>query len=310
MSLKRVILGRTGLSVSVMGLGGGGDSRLGVKTDPAEATRLVRTALDRGINFIDTAEVYGTEEVIGRALSEVPRQDVVLSTKKTTFGVGALKTEDVVASLEASLKRLRTDYVDVYHLHGVAPQDYPDLRERIVPVLLELRRHGKIRFLGITEKFVVDPQHRMLEKALVDDVWDVVMVGFNLLNQSARERVFAQTRARNIGTLIMFAVRRALSQPERLRELLLALAEDGQLSSEQAANGLSFLVKPGVAGSIPEAAYRFCRHEPGAHVVLSGTSQKAHLLENAASLQQPDLPAATRARLMELFAGVDHLSGQ
>jgi L-galactose dehydrogenase len=308
--MQRVVLGRTGLNVSVMGLGGGGDSRLGVKADTAEATRLVRLALDRGVNFIDTAEAYGTEEVVGRALSEVRRTDVVLSTKKTTFGERPLQPESVVASLEASLKRLRTDYVDVYHLHGVAPEDYADLRERIVPVLLELRRQGKIRFLGITEKFVVDPQHRMLEQALIDDIWDVVMVGFNFLNQSARERVFNRTRARNIGTLIMFAVRRALSQPERLAEILTDLAERGQISPEQALEGLSFLVQPGVAGSIPEAAYRFCHYEPGAHVVLSGTSRESHLLENVTSLGLPELPPATRARLIELFSGVDHLSGQ
>jgi aryl-alcohol dehydrogenase-like predicted oxidoreductase len=308
--MQQVILGRTGLNVSVMGLGGGGDSRLGVKTDTAEATRLVRLALDEGVNFIDTAEAYGTEEVIGQALAGVRRSDVVLSTKKTTFGQVPVQPKDVVASLEASLKRLRTDYVDIYHLHGVAPEDYRDLRERIVPVLLDLRRQGKIRFLGITEKFVVDPQHRMLDEALKDDVWDVVMVGFNLLNQSARERVFSRTIARNIGTLIMFAVRRALSQPERLAELLTELAERGQISREQAVQGLAFLVQPGVAGSIPEAAYRFCRHEPGAHVVLSGTSREPHLLENVASLGLPDLPAAARARLVELFAGVDDLSGQ
>src|SRR6187402_2472706 len=114
-TMQQVVLGRTGLEVSVMGLGGGGDSRLGVEAGSAEATRLVRLALDRGVNFIDTAEAYGTEEVIGRALAGVRRSDVVLSTKKTTFGQGPLQPGAVVASLEASLKRLRTDYVDVYH---------------------------------------------------------------------------------------------------------------------------------------------------------------------------------------------------
>src|SRR6187402_3606440 len=93
-SMQQVVLGRTGLNVSVMGLGGGGDSRLGVKTDGAEATRLVRVALDQGVNFIDTAEAYGTEEVIGWALADVRRSDVVLSTKKTTFGQGPVQPKD------------------------------------------------------------------------------------------------------------------------------------------------------------------------------------------------------------------------
>ena len=183
------------------------------------------------------------------------------------------------------------------------------LREQAVPVLLELRQQGKIRFLGITEKFLVDPEHRMLSVALADDVWDVVMVGFNLLNQSARERVFAQTRARRIGTLIMFAVRRALSRPERLREVLAELVQRGGLTPGQAEQGLSFLLASGAAASIPEAAYRYCRHEPGADVILTGTGSEAHLLENIESIQRADLPRGTRARLADLFGQLDHLSG-
>lgn len=308
--MEQVILGRTGLRVSPIGLGGGGDSRLGSQSQPDSATNLVKLALDRGINLIDTAEAYGTEEVIGRALRGVDRSSVVLSTKKTTFSDQPIDANAVTSSLEASLRRLGTDYVDIYHLHGVAPEDYAELRERIVPVLLKLRQQGKLRFLGITEKFLADPQHRMLEQALKDDVWDVVMVGFNLLNQSARERVFAQTRARNLGTLVMFAVRRALSRPQRLRELLSELSEQGHISGTDAAEGLSFLTEPGVAESLTEAAYRYCRHEPGAHVILSGTSSQAHLLENIASLSRPQLPSTARARLNRLFAGLDHLSGQ
>lgn len=308
--MDQVVLGRTGLRVSVMGLGGGGDSRLGVKSDPASATSLVRSALDRGVNFIDTAEAYGTEEAIGRALRGVPRDQLVLSTKKTTFGTPQLDERSVVESLEGSLRRLGTDHVDIYHLHGVAPEDYAPLRERVVPVLLRLRQQGKLRFLGITEKFLEDPQHHMLEQALRDDVWDVVMVGFNLLNQSARRRVFPLTQARSVGTLIMFAVRRALSRPERLRELLGQLAAEGHLSAERAEAGLAFLTQPGVAETLTEAAYRYCRYEPGAHVVLSGTADPAHLLENIDALSRPPLPASALLQLRELFDGIDHVSGQ
>jgi len=309
-AIERGVLGRTGLKVSIAGLGAGGDSRLGVSRGESNAVRVVQVALDRGVNFFDTAEAYGTEEVIGLALREVPRDRIVLSTKKTTNGGRALEAKEIISSLEASLKRLRTDYVDVYHLHGVAPGDYDALRERAVPVLLELRQQGKIRFLGITEKFAADPGHRMLSAALDDDVWDVIMVGFNLLNQSARERVFARARARRIGLLIMFAVRRALSRPERLREVLTELAERGEITPGQAEEGLSFLVGGDVAASLPEAAYRYCRHEPGADVILTGTGSEAHLLENLASIQRADLPGEVRARLADLFGHLDHLSGQ
>ena len=69
----------------------------------------------------------------------------------------------------------------------------------------------KLRFIGITEGFNSDSGHDMLQRALQDDVWDVMMVGFNILNQSARERVFPTAMEKNVGILIMFAVRRALS---------------------------------------------------------------------------------------------------
>jgi aryl-alcohol dehydrogenase-like predicted oxidoreductase len=308
--MERVILGRTGLSVSVMGLGGGGDSRLGVKTDEAASIRLIRTALDHGVSFIDTAEAYGTEAVVGKGIDGVDRSQIVISTKKTTTTNGRpIEGSDVILGLEASLTRLGTDYVDVYHLHGVTYDEYPSLRDRVLPALTKLREQGKIRFIGITEKFIADPAHQMLSLALEDDHWDVVMVGFNVLNQSARERVFLRTRRRDIGTLIMFAVRRALSRPERLSEILRDLEQRGKISAEAVRVGLEFLVHADGALSIPDAAYRYCRYEPGAHVVLVGTSNPAHLLENLASLKRPDLPAGDRARLAELFGAIDDVSG-
>jgi len=309
--MQRVELGRTGIKVAVVGLGAGGDSRLGLKRAGADSSvRLVRAALDLGIDFIDTAEAYGTEEVVGRAIAEVPRDRVVISTKKTTFDTAALEPSDVRHSLEASLRRLKTDYVDVYHLHGVRPAQYATLRERLLPTLQELKAEGKIRFIGLTEAFNADPAHQTLDRALADDDWDVVMIGFNILNQSARERVFPRTIARRVGTLIMFAVRRALSRPDRLRELLQDLAARGKISREIAEQGLDFVLGAGGASSLPDAAYRFVRDEPGAHVILSGTGDEAHLRENVRSLDAPPLPAATRARLIELFQAVDDVSGQ
>jgi L-galactose dehydrogenase len=308
--LKRRTLGRTGLCVSVMGLGCGGDSRLGqARGDASEAVRLIRSALRAGVNFIDTAEAYGTEDVVGKALQDFPRDQVVLSTKKTTFGDRPVEPDDVVRSLEESLRRLGTDYVDVYHLHGVRPDAYADVRDRLLPTLLELKAQGKIRFLGITEAFAVDPNHRMLTQALADDFWDVVMVGFNILNQSARKTVFPRAIERKVGTLIMFAVRRAFSRPARLRELLVDLAARGKVPPEYAYSGLDFLVREGVADSLPDAAYRFCQDEPGAHVVLSGTGSLEHLAENVRALSGPPLPARERQRLANVFGRIDDVSG-
>jgi L-galactose dehydrogenase len=306
-------LGRTGLRVSVFGLGAGGHSRLGMQTGAteAESVALVRRAAELGVTFFDTAEAYGTEELIGKGLHELPRGDLVVSTKKSIVKDGQLiAPETLVQGLEASLRRLQTDYVDVYHLHGVRAEHYEQAREALLPALHRLREQGKLRFIGITEAFGFDTSHAMLTRALRDDDWDVIMVGFNILNQSARERVLAETRRRNIGTLCMFAVRAALSQPDKLRETVAELVRQGhtQAGELDPRDPLGWLRES--ASSIPEAAYRFCRMEPGLDVILSGTGNMRHLEENIESVLRPPLPAEIHQRLVELFAGVDSVSGQ
>jgi L-galactose dehydrogenase len=308
-----VTLGRTGLRASVLGLGGGGHSRLGQRTGASaeESVRLVRRALELGVTFIDTAEAYGTEAIIGEALRGTPREQVVLSTKKSLSADGApIDAAALARGLDASLRRLGVHHVDIYHLHGVRAEQYDRAVAELVPELLRQREAGKIRFLGITEAFGADTGHEMLGRAVHDDYWDVVMVGFNILNQSARTRVLEETRRRETGVLCMFAVRDALSRPEKLLETVAELLRQG-LVDPAALDGddpLGFVLS--AARSLPEAAYRFCRAEPGVHVVLSGTGRIEHLEANVASILRPPLPEEVRARLVELFARVDSVSGQ
>ena len=308
-----VTLGNTGLRVSVLGLGAGGHSRLGQQTGATagQSAAIVQRALELGVTLIDTAESYGTEAIVGAALRKARRQDVVLSTKKSMSTQGRMITAAELASgLEASLKQLQTDYVDIYHLHGVRAEQYDRAVADLLPAMLRLREAGKIRFLGITEAFSSDPGHQMMARAARDDHWDVVMVGFNILNQSARERVLAETRRRGTGVLAMFAVRDALSRPAMLPEMVGELVRQGQIDPGEVdlQNPLGFVVQE--AESLPDAAYRFCRAEPGIDVVLSGTGSTAHLEQNIASVLRPPLPDSVRARLVELFARVDTVSGQ
>ena len=309
-----VTLGRTGLKASVAGLGCGGPSRLGLrdKQSEKECAALVGRAFDLGVNFLDTAEVYGTEGIVGRALGALPRDQVIISTKMK-FPVANPRDPagEARKSLERSLKSLGTDYIDIYHIHGVEPGEYEYAATKVLPELLRLREEGKIRFIGVTEAFVDDMSHRMLEQAVEDGHWDVIMVGFNLLNQSARQRVFAHTIRAGAGTLVMFAVRKALSRPERLSEVWQELKKKRLLNPGGGApeEPLDFLLGDGKASSVVDAAYRFCRHEPGAHVVLTGTGSADHLKQNIESLNKPPLPADAVARLKEIFAQVDCVTG-
>jgi aryl-alcohol dehydrogenase-like predicted oxidoreductase len=146
----------------------------------------------------------------------------------------------------------------------------------------------------------------MLRRAAVDGVWKVAMVGFHMMHRNAREAVFPLTRAHGVGTLIMFAVRNIFSRPERLAATMRELAARGSVPTElgESADPLGFLVHEGGASSIPDAAYRFARHEAGADVVLFGTGDPAHLRTNLASILKPPLPAADLARLETLFGAL------
>jgi aryl-alcohol dehydrogenase-like predicted oxidoreductase len=306
-------LGRTGLKVSVMGLGAGGHSRLGLAQGQSEsaAIRVIEAAVALGINYIDTAEAYGTEGVVGQALTSIGREKVIISTKKRLPASPRLTRPELVQGLEDSLKRLNTEYVDVYNLHGLKLEDYDYAVTELLPAMQKAREQGKIRFIGVTEAFITDPAHAMLERALQDDYWQVVMVGFNLLNQTARQTVFPITQAKGIGVQLMFAVRKALKNFETLKEALAELAQSGQIDLGQfdREHPLDFLLADGKASSLTDAAYRFCRYEPGIEVVLVGTGNVEHLKENAASLLKPPLPAEDVARLKELFAKVNNFTG-
>jgi aryl-alcohol dehydrogenase-like predicted oxidoreductase len=308
-------LGKTGLNVSVAGLGCGGPSRLGMRNDPQSADHavaIIKQALDLGVNFLDTAQNYGTEPIVGKAIAGVPRERLVISTKKTLPDSSHADPEgEVIKGLEQSLKQLGVDYIDVYHLHGVEPEDYQFAKNRLMPAMHRLKEQGKIHFIGVTEGFVVDPAHSVLQKGLEENLWDVVMVGFSLLNPSARKSVLPRTRDKRIGVLNMFAVRRALSQAERLKALVGELVSAGKIgpNAVEINDPLGFAVKDSGAASLPEVAYRFCRHEPGVDVVLTGTGNPDHLEENIAAILKPPLPQPVLAKLNELFGSLDHLTG-
>ncbi len=282
-----------------IGLGCGGASRLGHGSGAsrAESLRLVRSALDLGITVFDTAAAYGTESIVGEAVAG-RRDQVVLSTKAHALDSPAALTR----SLEASLQALRTDHIDIFHLHGVRPEHYESYRDRQLPVLQRLREAGKVRLLGISENFRTDTGHETLQRALADGGFDAVMTGFNLLNPSAAARVLAPARRQGVATLIMFAVRRALSDPAALDALLSGLVDID-------ADGLLAIVREGGARSLVDAGYRYCRQRAPDSVILTGTGNADHLAANVESLLAPPLAPATMARLDALFSNIDSVSG-
>src|SRR5215469_18736728 len=148
--MEYTTLGRTGLKVSVAGLGCGGFSQLGLAQGKSEAAAIgiIRQAVDLGVNLFDTAAAYGTEQVLGKAIKSVPREDIVICTKAPfSFSNPHSTPEGIVASLDKSLGQLDTSYVDVYQLHGVPPNAYDHALNDLAPVLLREKAKGKFRYL-------------------------------------------------------------------------------------------------------------------------------------------------------------------
>lgn len=149
-------LGKSGLKVSAMGLGCMGMSHgYGAAGDKKEMIKLIHQAVEKGVTFFDTAEVYGpytNEELVGEAL-EPYRKEIVIATKcgiQIVDGKQIVigKPETIRRSIEGSLKRLRTEYIDLYYLHRVDP-DTPI--EEVAETMKQLQQEGKIQHWGVSE---------------------------------------------------------------------------------------------------------------------------------------------------------------
>lgn len=309
-------LGRTGLAVSVAALGAGGASRLGSARGVArsESIALVHEALDLGVNLVDTAPTYGTEELVGDALAG-HRERVILSTKARANRPGTpLDSTDYVTaaefaeSVENSLRCLRTDRIDLLHVHGVRPHQYDYCVRVLLPEMQKLRRAGKVRFFGMTEGFGVDAEHDVLRRAIADGDWDVTMGGFNILNPSAALRVLPDCAAHDVGFLCMYAVRGALTNMERLEAAIVRMRERGELADD--GREVAFLAAVRTPETtLSEMAYRFCRHTDGVSAVLFGTGDRRHLRQNIEWMNQPPLTPDFIECVRNVFARVRRETG-
>ena len=305
-------LGRTNLSVSLLSLGTGGARRLGQAIDMTllDQQRLVHHAMDLGVNLIDTAEQYGeSESILGRCLRGIPRNDYFLSTKWSPR-VGKEFVPNPVAlqaSVERSLQRLGTDYIDVMLFHGPRVAEYDAVVDQLYPVLDALRTAGKVRSVGLSTPFVYDPAQEVARIALTENpaMWDVVMLKYGILNQHAANHILTLADRYDVGVMNMAAVRIKLPDPVLLEELIREWKEGGLIARDALPdkNPLDWLIQ-GDVESVIEAGYRFAAEPPGIATVLTGTSSIEHLNANARCLENPKLISAHSSRLKALFGGI------
>ena len=278
--------GRTGLSVSALGLGAG---EIGAATlDELEVEALLRTAIDCGVTLIDTARSYGlSEERIGRFLAPV-RDAAVLSTK-VGYGVDGVADwtgECVRRGIDRALGLLATDRIDIVHLHS-CPIDVLE-RGDVVIALHDAKRAGKIRCAAYSG------DNEALAWAAASGQFDSLQLSWNLCDQRAAAVI---ERAHQAG-LGVIAKRPLANAPWRFER-----RPDGQEAEQYWVRWQELQLD---RGELPwdEFAVRFAAYFPGVSSAIVGTRQIAHLCHNAALVARGALPepvvAAVRARFQEV----------
>ena len=316
-------LGRTGLEVSVLGMGTGGLDPLGLNSGRPEAEMVVllHRAFDLGINLFDTSPGYGngrSERILGRALVQLPRDEVVVSTKiplVTSIPGEAAKVMsagEVIGAVDESLKRLRMDYVDAM-LMAVAdlPEHFDTVIEDLIPELAKLRELGKIRSIGSSEMTRSDGAHVWLQRVLPTGLVDVAMAGHNMINQSAQRFVFPMCREKNIGVMNVFTVRNLFGNMPHLREVIADLKQRGLIvdDAESTADPLGWLLEESDCESRVEAAYRYAAYTDGVTSAMCGTIDQVELEENVAFIAKGPLQADKVERLRRTFGHISEPIG-
>jgi L-galactose dehydrogenase len=153
--LKYRKLGKTGLEVSALSFGASSLGSVFRETDDAESVRTVHAAVDGGINLIDVSPYYGltkAETVLGKAIGEMARDRFYLTTKAGRYGADRFDFSEkrIISSLEESLQRLQTDYVDILFLHDIEFVPFEQVAEGAFLALEKLKQQGKIRFSGVS----------------------------------------------------------------------------------------------------------------------------------------------------------------
>lgn len=155
MQMKYRKLGKTGLDVSVLSFGASSLGSVFRETDDKESIRTVHEAVDRGINLIDVSPYYGltkAETVLGMAIKEISRDRFILSTKAGRYGSELFDFSEkrIIDSVDESLKRLNTDYIDILYLHDIEFVPFEEVESGAFTALDKLKQSGKIRYFGVS----------------------------------------------------------------------------------------------------------------------------------------------------------------
>jgi aryl-alcohol dehydrogenase-like predicted oxidoreductase len=322
--------GRTGLQLSILGFGCGAVGGLMVRGSPEDQERAVVRALEAGVNYFDTAAMYGngeSEKNLGRILNKL-KPNVIVGTKvripSANFnGIAAYVAE----SLDASLKRMGREQVDIFHLHnaittsgGGENLSAKQVLDEVAPAFDKLRQQGKFRFPGITAVGDTTALHQVIDaRAFVS-----AQVSYNMLNPSAARalpanypaqdygKMFDHTQAAGVGVVGIRVLAGGALSGAPVRHPIASPPPDPIGSAHsydtdmQRARRLQPLVEQGHAGSLPEAAVRFAIAHPAMGTILVGMATLAEFEQSLAAVQKGPLSQAaleTLGAMQNGFAG-------
>jgi aryl-alcohol dehydrogenase-like predicted oxidoreductase len=292
--MKFRTLGRTGLSCSEVGLGTWAfASQIYGHVDSEDALQTVGAALGAGVNFFDTAPLYGdderngiSEEILGRALGD-SLNDVIISTKFGRYSTDGAEpnfhAQRARESVEGSLSRLGRDHIDVLFFHS--PFGPQDIHDDVWEELAALKSEGKIRFIGHSISLFEETEGMARSWASARKI-DVIQVVYSLMNRQSRDLI-AEMGSQGVGVLARESLANGFLSGTINRDTAF---EKGHLNARYPreeiearvdyVNSMSFLLR-GTVETMPQAAFRWVLDNPDVSLVLSGASNASQLTECA-----------------------------
>ncbi len=297
-------LGRTGLKVSALAFGGSSLGSAFRPIDEGEGIRAVHTALDHGINLIDTAPYYGAttaETVLGKALRGVPRDKYFLATKVARYGPEAtdfdFSAQRVTASVDESLARLGVAYVDFIQVHDMEFGDLEQIVNETIPALHRVKAAGKARFVGIS-CLPVRLFRAVLDRVPVDQIQSYCHY---CLNDTALEDLLPYLREKGVGIFN--------SAPLAMR----LLSNEGPPAWHPAPAALRAKCAEAAAlcrargSDLGKLALQFSLANTAIHTNIVGTADPHRVLQNLRDLAEP-LDQTLLADVQKILAPVHNLT--
>lgn len=297
-------LGKTGLTVSALSFGGSSLGSMFREIDEPKAIETVHTALDLGINFIDTSPFYGlgsAETVLGKALDGIPRDSYYLATKVGRYGDDFedfdFSATRIKRSVDESLQRMGVDHIDLIQCHDIEYVGLVRVVNEALPALREVQEEGKVGFVGITG-LPLKAFSTVMNQVDVDTIQSYCHY---CLNDSSLADMLPYLKAKEVGVIS--------SAPIAMRLLSDGVLPDWHPAPQDVRDGcakaVTYCRERGV--DISKLAVQFSVANPDIHAVFVGTANPERIRQNVAWAEEP-LDETLLAEVLEVLEPIHNIT--